>query len=286
LIAVVGVVVWVTRPDPASCDATHTVADSGTSSRLPLPARSSGIVNRHTVDASVPAKPGEARFYAFGPEVSCSIPGLSLDGFYGGVSTEEYGHADLCGAYLDVYGPRGDVRVLIADRCPGCGPGQLDLSTAAFEQIADRSDGVAQVRYTVVRDPNPPPELSYEIKPDASADWFAMLVTGSGNPIQRVAIRHATGGRWQELNRGMDNYWTLTGAGQGPFAARVTDVLGHQVEVSGISLAPGQRFTGSRLYTVEQAGGSTMVEALTTAPTPPAPTQPRQTEGQVSGCKL
>lgn len=192
---------------------------------------------------------GEARYYSFGPGPACSFAGLPTNGFYVGVSTREYGHADLCGAYLDVHGPRGDVRVLIADRCPGCAPGQLDLSTAAFEQIADRSDGVAQIRYSVVRDPLPAPELIYELKPDSSPSWLAMLVTGSGNPIQRVALRSAADGPWHELNRGMDNYWTISGAGPGPFSAQVTDVRGHQVEITRISLEQGERYTGLSLYT-------------------------------------
>jgi expansin (peptidoglycan-binding protein) len=228
---------------------------------------------------------GQARYYSFGQGVACSFPDLPLDGFYVGVSTQEYRTADLCGAYLDVHGPRGDVRALIADRCPGCAPGQLDLSTAAFEQIAEQSDGVAQIGYSVVRDPDPAPELVYEVKPDSSAQWLAILVSGTGNPIQRVAIRPSTGGRWQELNRRMDNFWTISGAGPGPFSARVVDVYGHQVEVSGISLEPGQRYTGARLYSVEPVSPPSTVAAPTAAA--PVPTTPlaEQIPGRAAGCR-
>jgi expansin (peptidoglycan-binding protein) len=231
---------------------------------------------------AVPAQPGEARYYALGPGVACSLPNLPLDGFYVGISTTEYGRADLCGGYLDVHGPRGDVRVLIADRCPGCAPGQLDLSTAAFEQVADRSDGVAQIRYTVVRDPIPAPEVAYQVKPDSSAQWFAMLVTGTGNPIQRVAVRPSSGGNWQELNRGMDNYWTISGAGAGPFDAQVVDIQGHQVGIFGIAIEPGRKSTGARLYaeSVPEPPPSVPTTAIpTTATSPPAPTS------AASGCK-
>ncbi|MEU0501087.1 expansin EXLX1 family cellulose-binding protein [Nocardia sp. NPDC005998] len=251
LLGAVAMALWIARPQPQpSCAATRSVPDIGTTSRMMVATGSTGVVNWHTAEASIPARRGEARYYAFGPGVACSFTGLPTSGFYVGISTAEYAHADLCGAYLDVHGPLGDVRVLIADRCPGCAPGQLDLSTAAFEQIADRSDGVAQVRYAVVRDPFPAPELSYELKPDSSANWLAMLVTGSGNPIQRVALRSVPdNGPWLELDRGVDNYWTISGAGPGPFSARVTDVRGHQVEISGIFLEQGPRETGLSLYT-------------------------------------
>ncbi|MFE9324737.1 expansin EXLX1 family cellulose-binding protein [Nocardia sp. NPDC052278] len=251
LLTAVAVTIWAAGTEPrSSCEATHSVPDTGTdTSRIMVAGSSTGVANWHTVDAPPSTRPGEARYYAFGPGIACSFTGLPTSGFYVGVSTREYGHADLCGAYLDVHGPRGEVRVLIADRCPGCAPGQLDLSTAAFEQIADRSDGVAQIRYSLVRDPLPAPELIYELKPDSSASWLAMLVTGSGNPIQRVALRSAMSGPWQELNRGMDNYWTISGAGSGPFSAQVTDVHGHQAEITGISLEQGQRYTGMSLYT-------------------------------------
>lgn len=280
MMAAAGVVVWVTRPVPASCDTLHTVSENLTTARIPVATGSSSLAARHTQVPPDPGVSGEARYYAFSQGVACSFPGLPLDGFYVGVSTQEYGNADLCGAYLDVHGPRGDVRALIADRCPGCAPGQLDLSAAAFEQIAEQSDGVAQVGYTVVRDPDPAPELFYEVKPDSSAQWLAILVSGSGNPIQRVAIRPTTGGGWQELNRGRDNYWTISGAGPGPFSARVVDVYGHQVEVSGISLEPGQRFTGIRLYS---GAPSTASAPIAAAPAPS--TRAVQTSGRASGCR-
>ncbi|MEV6428055.1 expansin EXLX1 family cellulose-binding protein [Nocardia sp. NPDC051463] len=278
MVTVAGVVVWVTLPGPASCDTTHTVGENLTVDRIPMATSSSGFAAWYPQDPPDPGGSGEARYYAFGQGVACSFPRLPVDGFYAGMSTQEYGNADLCGAYLDVHGPRGDVRVLIADRCPGCAPGQLDLSAAAFEQIAERSDGVAQVGYAVVRDPDPAPELFYEVKPDSSAQWLAILVSGSGNPLQRVAIRPATGGGWQELNHGTDNYWTISGAGPGPFSARVIDMYGHQVEVSGISLEPGQRFTGMRLYS---AAPSTAPVAAAPAPT----TRTGQTTGRAWGCQ-
>ncbi|WP_405163572.1 expansin EXLX1 family cellulose-binding protein [Nocardia sp. NBC_01499] len=255
LVAIAGVAVWLTRPEPLHCDTPNALATSATSnvlvqsatSRTPVAATSIGPTTT-AAPAPQPVVSGEARFYSFSQGVSCSFPGLPMDGFYVGMSTPEFGKADPCGAYLDIQGPRGDVRALIVDRCPACAPGQLDLSVAAFTQLADLSDGVAKVRYSVVRDPEPPPELSYQVKPDSTRSWFAILFSGAGNPLREVAIRPSGGGAWQNLTRGIDNYWSVSGAGSGPFDARVTDVHGNQAEVNGITMAPGLRPTGARLY--------------------------------------
>ncbi|MFX0577507.1 expansin EXLX1 family cellulose-binding protein [Nocardia nepalensis] len=279
MLGVVAVVMWVARPQQhPSCEAVQPVPDTGATSRMMMGASSAGVANLHPV-TSPPARPGEARYYAFGPGVACSFAGLPTNGFYAGISTAEYRRADLCGGYLDVHGPRGDVRALIVDRCPGCAPGQLDLSTAAFEEIADPSVGVAQIRYTVVRDPDPAPELIYELKPDSSSHWLAMLFTGSGNPIQRVALRSASDAPWRELNRGMDNYWTISGAGPGPFSAQVTDIHGHQVEISGIYLEQGPRDTGLSLYT-DQAPKPPPASTTVPTPTPQASSSVAATGGK------
>ncbi|WP_069166891.1 expansin EXLX1 family cellulose-binding protein [Nocardia altamirensis] len=261
LVAIAGAAVWLTRPEPVRCDARDAMMAQSATSRTPAVTMTFGPLTT-SAPPPQPVVSGEARYYAFSSGVACSFPGLPLDGFYVGMSTPEYGTADPCGAFLDIQGPHGDVRAQIVDRCPGCAPGQLDLSKAAFDQIADPVEGVAKVRYSVVRNPEPPSELSYQVKPDSTSVWFSMLVSGAGNPLREVTIRPAAGGAWQTLSRGMDNYWSITGAGAGPFAARITDVHGNQAEIQGITLDAGARASGARLYTGEP---------LITAPISPPP---------------
>ncbi|MEU8899075.1 expansin EXLX1 family cellulose-binding protein [Nocardia sp. NPDC048505] len=273
LLAVVGVVVWVARPESTTCETARTATDAmATTAPMAAPVSSSGVATKRVTPppTSTPssAVPGEARYYSFTPGVACSYPDLPLDGFYAGISTHEYGVADLCGAYLDVHGPQGDVRVLIADRCPGCAPGQLDLSAAAFERIADPAQGVTGIRYSVVRDPDPAPEMIYEVKPDSSDVWLAVLFSNTGNPLRQVAIRSFESEQWRELTRGPDNHWTISSAGPGPFAVRVTDLYDHSTDIYGLTLEPGPHLSGARLYTNEPAP-----EPTTTTP-PPVPTPP------------
>ncbi|MCP2315177.1 Pollen allergen [Nocardia amikacinitolerans] len=249
VIAVVGVAVWAARPEAVACESS---ADGGVQTLptwSPATGGSSGVAARHW--PPLPPMPGEARYYSSRSTVACSFEDLPADGLYAGLSTAEFGRADLCGGHLDVRGPRGAVRVLVADRCPGCAPGQLDLSTAAFDRIADRADGVAQISYRLVRDPEPAPELGYVVKPDSTAGWFALLITGTGNPIRQVAMRGVASEEWRDLTRGMDNYWTLVGGGSGPFVARITDAYGHEAEIVGVTPDSGEQRTGVRLYTAQ-----------------------------------
>ncbi|KAI0765401.1 plant expansin, partial [Fomes fomentarius] len=48
----------------------------------------------------------------------------------------------LCGRQVRVTGPDGrTVTVSVADTCPSCGPGSIDLSPAAFQQLASLDVG-------------------------------------------------------------------------------------------------------------------------------------------------
>ncbi|RJO73524.1 hypothetical protein D5S18_20160 [Nocardia panacis] len=245
LVVVVAAATWFTHTGAPRCAAAP--PDEG-----PIPTPATAFPAGQHAAAAPTRQPqqqvaGEARYYHFDSEVACSYPNLEPDGRYVGLSGAEYGRADACGGYLDIHGPRGEVRALIVDRCPGCAAGELDLSAAAFERIAAPADGVVAVTYTMVRDPQPPAELTYAVQPDSSPQWLAILLFGAGNPVRQVAIR-PPGGDWRDLRHGRDNYWTGSGAGTGPFAVRVTDVHGQSAEFGGVTLDSEQRSAGVRLY--------------------------------------
>ncbi|WP_216899580.1 expansin EXLX1 family cellulose-binding protein [Nocardia alni] len=262
--SVVAATVWAVRPHAAECRSVVTVQPpirhSAPAVTVPYSAapEAPSIVEWH--DAPVAA---EARYYVFTPGVACSFPDLPMDGYYIGAPTVEYDGSAACGAYVDLTGPLGTVRAQIVDRCPGCGADQYDLSTAAFTRIADPTAGVAQIVMSRVHNPAPPADLVYRVAAGSSSDWLGLLFTDSGNPLSRVEIRNSSGGPGYTLTRGMDDYWSISGAGPGPFTALVTDVDGHQVEVHGITPAPGSgQHTGRSLYA--------LAPPTTTAPVPMA----------------
>ncbi|MBF6064242.1 hypothetical protein IU500_21305 [Nocardia terpenica] len=252
--AVVTAVLWTMRPHAAACRTASTAVRSAPASApalaspttAPNPLAPNQIPGGEQRDAPEAA---QARYYAFAPTVSCSFPNLPLDGYYVGVPTGEFAGGAECGSFVDLEGPLGAVRAEIVDRCPGCGPHQYDLSTAAYNRIADPRAGVAEIRLIRIHNPDPAPELTFRVQNGSSASWIGLLFADTGNALSRVEIRPDSGGPGHTLSRGPDNYWRISGAGPGPFTALLTDTDGHQAEVPGITVTPGQiQHTDIQLY--------------------------------------
>jgi expansin (peptidoglycan-binding protein) len=170
------------------------------------------------------------------------------DGLFVALPAPEYAGAVGCGGYLEVSGPDGSVRVKVIDQCPECAAGHIDLSEAAFARLAPLAAGLINVSYTRLADPALPGPVSVEVKQGSSQYWLALLIDNTGNPLASVQVQTSSG--WLSLARASYNYWiAASGAGQGPFAVRLTDTQGHQVTVSGITLNPGAvQSTGTWMY--------------------------------------
>lgn len=184
--------------------------------------------------AASPAR-GEAVFYnPAQAEDRCSIEPLASDGLYASVPAGQYGDGAVCGAYLDITGPRGSVQAEIIDMCPGCGTSRLDLSTAAFARIQATSRGTAPISYQLALDPALPGPLAVRVGPGSDAGALALQILNHGNPLSAVQVDgHA-------LTPRSDGYWIApAGAGRGPFDVRVTDTAGHNAVLTGIDLRPG-----------------------------------------------
>jgi expansin (peptidoglycan-binding protein) len=165
------------------------------------------------------------------------------------LSPPEYGGSAACGSYLQVTGPDGSVTAEVIDQCPECQAGHIDLSEQAFARIAPLSAGLVPVSYHTIADPPLPAPLSMVVKTGSSAYYLALLPINNGNPLATVAVREGSGG-WQELARTAYGYWLASsGAGPGPFTVRLTDSLGHQATVNGITISPGVvQSTGTSMY--------------------------------------
>ena len=201
---------------------------------------------------------GEATHYelAAGGMGNCSYPSPPAGQLYVALSPSEYGGSAACGSYLQVTGPDGSVTVEVVDQCPECQAGHIDLSEQAFAKIAPLSAGLVPVSYHTIADPPLPGPLSMLVKTGSSAYYLALLPINNGNPLASVAVRQDSGG-WQQLARTTYGYWLASsGAGPGPFTVRLTDSLGHQATVNGITISPG----------VVQATGTSMYGAAAAAP--------------------
>jgi expansin (peptidoglycan-binding protein) len=223
--------------------------------------------------ADIQPTDGTATFTDLTGGGACSFPGEPPDNLHVGISTAEFGTADVCGAYLDVRGPKGSVRVLVTDHCTNCRPGVVDVSRKAFTRIADVGAGQAPVHYQLVRNPPLARPISLLVRDGSSTGWFQLQVLDHGNALAGVELGTTTG-HWRRLTRSPDNYWTAAnpGPGAGPFTIRITDVYDQAVELYDVRLAPGEvQHTVARLYQPASPGTGNPAPVAAPVPAPAAP---------------
>jgi expansin (peptidoglycan-binding protein) len=202
---------------------------------------------------------------------NCSYPGPPADQLYVALSPGEYDSAAPCGSYLEVHGPDGSVRVEVADQCPECATGHIDLSATAFAKIAPLSAGLVNVSYQTIADPSLPGPLAFVVKNGSSRYWLSLVVMNTGNALTSVQVETVSGG-WLNLSRANYNAWnSQSGAGPGPFTVRLTDTLGNQVTVRNIALNPGAvQGTGTYMYGAGSAPPAPATPTSAPATSPPA----------------
>ncbi|KAK9728904.1 hypothetical protein K7432_000727 [Basidiobolus ranarum] len=92
---------------------------------------------------------GDATYYAPGLGACETTSGPS--DMIAALNAPQYGNAPRgsasCFKCATVTGPKGNVKVKIVDKCPGCKHGDLDLSPAAFNQIADEASGRVSITW-------------------------------------------------------------------------------------------------------------------------------------------
>jgi expansin (peptidoglycan-binding protein) len=184
-------------------------------------------------------KTGKATFYDLaGTSGNCSFE-VPADDLYVALGPSQYSAGASCGAYLDVTGPKGKVRVKVFDSCPECPVGHLDLSRTAFKKIGNEIDGIIPIKYKLVTNPATPAPISVRIKEGASRYWFAARIDNHANLLSSVKVASGSGS-FKTANRTDYNYWLIdAGAGPGPFKIRITDVYGNTTTVTGIKMSPG-----------------------------------------------
>ncbi|KAJ3208690.1 hypothetical protein HDU67_006596 [Dinochytrium kinnereticum] len=131
----------------------------------------------------------------------------------------------LCGMCVSITVPGSikNVTAIVADMCPGCQRGALDLSQFAFEKLAPASRGVISLAWQEV--PCPAPRntvrtVGFRWIPGSTEWWFAIQPYGMSFAVERLEFFAAN--RWNVIPRGSNNYFIGGRLGVGPFNARVT----------------------------------------------------------------
>ncbi|MBM2618836.1 hypothetical protein JIG36_25080 [Actinoplanes sp. LDG1-06] len=214
---------------------------------------------------STTAKKGKATyFFLEGTLGNCSFPSPPADDLYVALGQHnQYSNGAACGTYIDVAGPKGKTRVKVIDSCPECPAGHLDLSLTAFKKIGAQSAGIIPITYRTVPGAAVPGPISVRVKEGSSQYWLSVLIDNHSNQLSSVKVA-GKGGSFKNASREDFNYWTLpSGAGNGPFKVKITDVYGNSVTVSNIKLS-----IGKTQKTTAKLGGSVVRQQPESAATP------------------
>jgi expansin (peptidoglycan-binding protein) len=217
---------------------------------------------------STSSKSGKATFYDLGgTSGNCSFE-VPADDLYVALGPGQYAEGASCGAYLDVTGPKGSVRVKVFDSCPECETGHLDLSRTAFKKIGSEVAGIIPIKYKLVTNPSVPGPVTVRIKEGASQYWFAARIDNHANLLSSVKVA-GPNGTFRTAHRTDYNYWLIdSGAGSGPYKIKITDVYGNSTTVGGVKMSPG---VVQRTSTSVSGRSTTLAEKTTAARTSQSP---------------
>ncbi len=194
-----------------------------------------------------PLVDGESTYYYADGSGNCGFPASPDDLMVAALSTPDYDYAALCGSYIKVSGPKGDVVVRVVDRCPGCSEGHVDLSQEAFEQIADLSQGRVNVEWQQVSPPLQEP-IAYHFMGSSSPWWMAIQLRNIRNPVAKFEYLDDDGS-FVEVERVMWNYFVVYGGlGNGPYTFRVTDVFGRTITDVDVPLLDDELFHSDQQF--------------------------------------
>ena len=190
---------------------------------------------------------GDATFYNATGAGACMFDSSKTDLLVGAMNPFDYDGSQICGASVEVTGPKGTVVIRIVDLCPECGEGDIDLSPQAFSQIADTSLGRVPITWFVMA-ANVTGPILYHFMQASSRYWTAVQIRNSRYPIYSIEYLSPSGG-WRNISRAEYNYFIVAdGLGPGPYGFRATDIYGHVLTDSSVALTPGGDVPGQAQF--------------------------------------
>lgn len=177
---------------------------------------------------------GDLTTYTLSGEGNAMLNDLVTDGMYAAMNTHDYNNAELAGACIEVTYNSKKVKVLVIDRLPEGAKGDIDLSPAAFEELTGLTTGRFDASWKIV-----PFEsgnnISFKYKDGSSSSWMGVQARYGTYPVEKMEVE--INGAYVEMERQEYNYYTVSGAGAGPYNFRLTDIYGDVVEAKNISFS-------------------------------------------------
>jgi expansin len=201
-----------------------------------------------TQTSSNPIHTGIATYYDANGDGNCMFGPSPKDLMVAAMNAVEYANSAVCGEYVHISGPKGEVTVRIVDRCPECLAGHLDLSQQAFARIADLPLGRISITWQVISPALNGP-IAYHFKDGSNQWWTAVQIRNHRNPIAKLEFKNGSG-QWVSVPRLDYNYFVQQnpGMGPGPYTFRVTDIYGNVLSDQAIPFAENGTINGTKQF--------------------------------------
>lgn len=134
--------------------------------------------------------------------------------------------AALAGAWLEVTGPAGKVKVYVTDLYPEGKSCALDLSYGAFKKVSGKPPGKVNISWKLIPGPYSGPVI-YRIKEGSSIHWAAIQVRRTRYPV--ISMEYYKLGRWVAAEKTDYNHFILNETGPGNIRIRYRDIYNHQL---------------------------------------------------------
>lgn len=154
---------------------------------------------------------------------------VSTDYWIVAMNHDDYNGAQLAGAYLEVTGELGTIKMLVTDELPEGKKGDLDLYVDAFPLIAPAEKGRVPVSWKIIPlDTAENAPVSYKYKEGTTKFWCGVQVRNHRYPITKLEYLDENG-KFVEIPRRPYNYFESMEMGEGPFTFRITDIYGQVI---------------------------------------------------------
>ncbi len=192
--------------------------------------------NSYPIDESAILEPkgtvhyGEGTFYGGGYEGGCAmLDPVPTDIWVAAMNLEDYNNAQLAGAYIELTGELGSIKMLITDLLPEGKKGDVDLCEQAFPLIAPVEKGRVPISWKIIPlDTADDAPVSYKFKEGSSPYWCSVQVRNHRYPVTKLEYLNENG-EYIELQRRHYNFFESDEMGAGPFTFRVTDIYGQVI---------------------------------------------------------
>jgi expansin (peptidoglycan-binding protein) len=211
------------------------------------------IINPCIVDDGSRIHNGEATFYGEKSFGHCGYPVDQQPKFHGAMNHTDYDSSCVCGTWVHITGPNGEIEAYIDDECPECKEGDIDLGPIAFSAIANPADGRVPISWNYIAAPVDDTPVSYYWKDGSSKYHIEVQVRNHRYAVNSLEIKPVDSG-WMAAERRVYNFFVLDKNGQpinGPYKIRITDIFGNQLIDSVKEIIPQSLTVGTANFPVK-----------------------------------